>query len=185
MPVSTPPIGLLAARSVFGLGAGGLLELLRAPGGIIPSIPANSAVPQAAPIGMLDLGNATAQSVTLAAASASGAAASPQNAQASLQINPDGFVKRTEQGSTTNAYQWLLTGSSANYDIMAVLASGDTPSGTLNTWLNCASAQTWGHNLNTNGARNTTLTMSIRPAGGGATLATNTWTLHVEREPGA
>lgn len=61
MPVSTPPINLLAARAVFGLGPGGLLELLRAPGGVIPNTPQNSAVPQVAPIGMLSLANATSQ----------------------------------------------------------------------------------------------------------------------------
>lgn len=139
MPVSSPPINLLAARAVFGLGAGGLLELLRAPGGVIPNIPANSAVPQAAPIGMLSLANAQNQSITLAAASAISGAIAPTTAQASLQINPDGFVKRTEQGTTTNVFQWLLSGSAASFDIMAQLASGTTPSGTLNTWLNCAS----------------------------------------------
>ena len=72
-------------------------------------------------------------------------------------------------GGASSNFNWRLTGASADYDIMATLSSGDTPSGTLGSWLNLASTRTWGLTAGQEVSLTCVLAVSIRDA---ATLVT-------------
>lgn len=183
MPVAGPPVNLLAARAEFGLGAGGLLQLLKQPNGVVPATPANSGVPTSAPIGLLSLAGATAQQVQVVAGSISALTISPADASASVIFNNSGQQQQSVNGSTTNLGPWLLSGSAASFEIFATLNSGTLTSGTTGAWLNMGSTLTW-TTTRTNNAAGTTsgsLTFQIRPVAG-SVAATGNVTLSAQVE---
>lgn len=61
-------------------------------------------------------------------------------------ISFNGFTyKRTTSGAAYQSTAWINPQSGMDqYDVRATLASGDTPDGTLGTWLNLGSTRTWG-----------------------------------------
>lgn len=65
------------------------------------------------------------------------------NTTANYTIKSDGTVTKTEGASTTTLETWLVVGSAGDYEVRATLSSGDTPSGTLGTWLALSSNRSW------------------------------------------
>lgn len=66
--------------------------------------------------------------------------------------------------------EWMSGGTASDYDVMATLNSGGTPSGdSVNTWLNLGNSREWFVSTNS-GFLSSTMTIEIRPAGGGATI---------------
>jgi len=80
--------------------------------------------------------------------------------------------------SLTNKFQWLLSGNRADYDVLLTLASGNNPtSGPVGVWTNLGSNVIWTLIRTVNGTVTGTYDVSIRPAGGGATIDTAQFTL--------
>lgn len=182
MAVPGLPLSLLNARAEFGLGAGGLLQLLRSPGGIVPNVPANAGVPQAAPISLSQLVGATSTVVQLASETISAVAISPNDATAGIQLNASGAFQRNVNNVFTNPYNWLLTGSAADYEAVATLNSGTLTSGTIGSAVNLGTTRSWfvQRTANAAGVDSANITVIIRPAGGGSTLATATFQFNAE-----
>lgn len=180
---STPPIGLLEARAEFGLGGGGggLLDLLRSPGGVVPGSSRNLGVPTAPPIGLLQLlGTENVNYQMLAGGSYASVAVGTANA--SIQLNADGFAKRNENGTITNAFQWLLAGGAGSVDAYAELLSGTAPGGSaLNTWINCASSPAWTKVQSGIGINTCVLRIYLASAGTGVWTVNNTWELYADK----
>lgn len=63
-------------------------------------------------------------------------------ATASYTINSNGNVVGAP-GGTLEAWLTGTGANSANYEVMATQSSGNTVSGTLGSWLNCGSSNTW------------------------------------------
>lgn len=72
---------------------------------------------------------------------------------------------------------WLKGGG--NYEVEATLNSG-TVSGTFGSWLNLGSPQSWSLTESSIGTKLGSVTLQIRPAGGGTVLATATFSFHAE-----
>lgn len=97
----------------------------------------------------------------------------PSSATATLTISGKQVF-----GDDTQA--WLKGGGSpSNYEVEATLNSG-TVSGTFGSWLNLGSPQSWSLTESTIGTKLGSVTLQIRPAGGGAVLATATFSFHAE-----
>jgi hypothetical protein len=93
---------------------------------------------------------------------------------ATFQVDNDGTLK-DQLGATLR--QWLLGGTAADYDVMATLVSGDTPSGSpLGTWLNCGTDRSWSLTAVT-GGKTCELTVSIGHAGTSTALASGSITI--------
>jgi hypothetical protein len=66
------------------------------------------------------------------------------SATISFHLNGGVGASWNPQGSVSpGTFNWRLSGASADYDIMATLGSGTTPSGTLGAWLNLSTTRTW------------------------------------------
>ena len=60
---------------------------------------------------------------------------------------------------------WLAVGSTSAFQVMAHVASGNTPTGSaLDTWLACSSSRSWSLTANPGSSKSCTLTVSIRDA---------------------
>lgn len=176
------PLSLNTARATFGQGPGSL-NAMRRGAGIVPNIPGNNGVPTAAPIALSDLVGATTEApptVELLPASASHSALSPNSATARLQFNGT-QVQRITGVSTVNLYQWLLSGSASDYAARATVIGGTVPSGPLNTWEVLGGTVGWQLTQSSNGSSNCDLLIEIRPAGGGAVVASAAFTLSATR----
>lgn len=65
------------------------------------------------------------------------------SAEAGYVIDSDGGAY-SKIGTTFSLLEtWKGSGVNSDYKVRATLVSGDTPSGTLNTWLDCAVDNTW------------------------------------------
>lgn len=179
---ASPPLNLLQALAEFGIGSGNLLQLLRAPGGVVPNSPGNAGVPQSAPINLLQLLGAQNLSLQMVAGSASDSVA-VGTASCSIGPNADAFFKRTQHGVTDNAFQWLLAGSANQADVYFELLSGTAPTGAaINTWINCATNPVWSYVQSTIGSKTCTARIHLAPAGSGASFVTYaTWTMSVDK----
>lgn len=178
MAVGGPPVSLLSAGGEFGLGGGmSLLQLRRAPNGVVPDTAPNAGVPQNAPIGLLSLIGAQATippSVNINGGNMNGFAISPTDATAGYQLNSSGAEQEINNSGTSTFNTWLLSGAASSYEVMATLNSGTLTAGTTGTWLNLGSTRAWTvvRTSNTAGSNSANLTIQIRPAGGGAVLDT-------------
>lgn len=109
----------------------------------------------------------------------------PSDAVAGYRVNANGDIEALRNAGYTTREVWLLSGVAADYEFRAVLDSGDTPAGAaLNTWIDASTSPQW--SLTETGAGSSmtcVLTVSVRPAGGGATIDTCTVTLYAEVEP--
>jgi hypothetical protein len=107
-------------------------------------------------------------------------AISPTDSTAGYQLNSSGAEQELNQGVASTFNTWVLTGTAANYDVFATLNSGTLFSGTTGTWLNLATTRSWQVQRTNNaaGTNSASLTIQIRPAGGGATLDTANVTLN-------
>lgn len=73
-------------------------------------------------------------------------ATQPANATATLTFDNNG----TYYGDGLSAVTWLLRGVAADYQIRATVQSGETPSGTLNTWMTADADYSWALSETTN-----------------------------------
>lgn len=106
---------------------------------------------------------------------------SPSNASVAFSTDSDGGVYGTQVGVFGFQYTWRTgTGVSADYDVRATETSGTVSSGTVGSWLNLATDQTWTKTRNTVGSSAVTLTVEIRDAATLAVLDTATVTLTAE-----
>lgn len=124
-----------------------------------------------------------APSVQMMNASQNAMVATNNNITARLQFNPSGYVQGCAivgagSCSPTNKFQWLLSGSASSYEVYLTHVSGNVPtSGPYETWTNAGSTVAWSLIRTAEGTVTGTYQVSIRPAGGGATIATAQFTL--------
>lgn len=65
------------------------------------------------------------------------------NTVAAYVVNTSGVIEKIQGAITTSFETWLLSGAAADYEVRATLDSGDTPAGTLDTWLALSSTRSW------------------------------------------
>lgn len=103
---------------------------------------------------------------------------SPYSAQITFRLSNDGDVYTRASlsgvGSFVAQYTWRGAGASADYDARVTVNSGSLSGGTAGTWLNLASNRDWAVLRTTAGTSICNITVEIRPAGGGASLASAT-----------
>lgn len=121
MAVGGPPLSIQSLKTEFGVtGSRGLLDFRRN-AGIVPDSPANSGVPTAAPIDLLDFPGATAQSISIANENIQAATISPADASATYVLNSSGLVQQILNGSTSTLGTWLLGGTAGAYEVFATV----------------------------------------------------------------
>lgn len=67
----------------------------------------------------------------------------PSSASATVSILNDGTWSTTTVGGGTNTGTWLTAGAVADVDVYLSGTGDALDSGTLNTWLNCATTRSW------------------------------------------
>jgi hypothetical protein len=106
----------------------------------------------------------------------------PLNASASIEFQSDGDIITVGDLGSVDEGDWISPKASApgSYEIRATLVSGDTPSGTLGSWLALTSNRTWTNNKPgaAPGVRSCQLTIEIRL--GSTVLDTTTVDLYAE-----
>jgi len=119
--------------------------------------------------------------VQLSNVSVSSIGAGSQTATYTLESDGDVMSNSTIFGPVDEG-DWVTPKTSApgTYEARATLDSGDTPTGTLNTWQALTSNRAWSLTQATVGSQQAILTIQIRK-GSGAALASATVTLEVER----
>lgn len=108
--------------------------------------------------------------------------AAPGHAIAGIRFNSDGTV---DGHSLVSGYyqvdsgtDWRIpNGSGAGYHVRATLDSGDTPTGTLSSWLALSTSREWYFDILT-GSKNCNLTIAVSDDGGSTTLDSATYTLN-------
>ena len=137
-----------------------------------------------------------AMSYTVDTSSISGAVASvvdllPANASAtdfsgpvtaSLEIGSGGYVTATENGVPSTVHRWLFGGSASAYEVRFTQVGGVPISsgGPVNSWVNLGTSRFLGYSQGVPGSKWGDFTVEIRPAGGGATLASASWSIIAE-----
>lgn len=110
------------------------------------------------------------------------------NATARLQIGGSVVQSVRNAVGPTTLYTWMLSGATSDYEVRFTRLSGDTPSAgsaALDTWLPCSSVQLLQIIRTVAGTSGSGLFLvEIRPAGGGATLASCQWSLSATRDSG-
>lgn len=97
----------------------------------------------------------------------------PSSATATLTISG-------KQVFGDNTQTWLKGGGTpSNYEVVATLNSG-TVSGTFGSGLNLGSPQSWNLTESTIGTKFGSITLQIRPAGGGTVLTAATFSFQAE-----
>jgi hypothetical protein len=104
------------------------------------------------------------------------------NATAVYRLTSGGVISGT-QGTNTivSIGTWLGAGSAADYEVRATLASGDTPTGTLGSWLALSTTRSWTLVSTGPGVLEAILTIEIRDVATHTTLTTSTVTMQAER----
>lgn len=106
----------------------------------------------------------------------------PNNALASISFESDGDIVTVGDSGTVDEGDWINPKASApgSYEIRATLVSGDTPAGTLGSWLALSTTRTWTNNKlgAAPGVRECQLTIEIRL--GATVLDTTTVDLYAE-----
>ena len=124
--------------------------------------------------------------IYLANANQSQSTIAPNNAFARLEFTSSIVQGRVTSlsGTTNTKFTWNIGGSAASYEIRATYVSGTLPAGSATgTWHAGNSSPGWHLQQSTNGSTTGSILVEIRPAGGGATLASATFTLSVDRSP--
>lgn len=93
-------------------------------------------------------------------------------------ISLNGFTyKRDTSGAAAQAAAWINPQSGMDeYEVRATVATGDTPPGTIGSWLSLASTHTWGW-TNQTAERKCNLTIEIRRASDSVVVDSATITL--------
>lgn len=171
-------LSLSQVRAEFGApGTTALGAFLRG-GAWVPNTGANAGVPTALPISLRSLlgaSAASAASVQLTGQTVSAGATSPSTATASYSVANTGLVRgQVNADPATTIETWLLSGASSSYDVRATIISGSVSTGTIGAWENLATTRTWTRARTLTGFSSVSLSIELRPAGGGTTLATAT-----------
>jgi hypothetical protein len=128
-----------------------------------------------------DYYGASADRVDLTSCSATDFEVSPTTAVASLTMQSDGGV--SGQGQTVSVSDWWTaapdTGIGADYQVLATVSSGDTPSGSLGSYVSLSTARSWAL-TSSGGVKQCELDMSIRDATTLQVKGNATWTLYAE-----
>ena len=103
-----------------------------------------------------------------------------------FNLETDGWVWVRDGISTvdTQRYQWLIGGSTSDYEALATIVTGTFSTGTAGTWLDLATVAIWGRYSVTLGPKLTQVTfdLSIRAKANPAiTLVTSRITLTSDR----
>lgn len=106
-------------------------------------------------------------------------------AAAGVRISNDGVLRRILNASVDAPWagEWLLGGSAADYDVRWTTTSGSLSTGSNGVWENAGTTRTWTRTRGVAGSIKCTGTLEIRPAGGGATLASANISLEADYEP--
>lgn len=104
-------------------------------------------------------------------------------ASASFSLESDGDIITALSSGSTDQGDWLNPKSAAPgaYEARATLDSGDTPSGTLGSWVALSSTRTWGLSQVGIGAKSCVLTIEVGL--GGVALDTTSVSMSVEQTP--
>lgn len=106
-------------------------------------------------IGVVDISGGGGSNDTVAAGTA----------DSTTQFESDGdIVSITSSSGTVDVDDWIVPKAAAPgaYEIMAHLNSGDTPTGTLDTWQALTSNRAWNLQQTGSGSKTANLTISIR-----------------------
>lgn len=123
---------------------------------------------------MMAGGGQAALQVSITDKSAIKLVADPGTATATYSVHLDGTVKNHVP---TSLEIWLLQGVNSDYEVRATLASGDTPSGTLATWLLLSTTRSWSLTQSVAGTKTCNLTIEIRRVSDSVVLDTATATI--------
>lgn len=178
---STPDMLELYAEFAAPLGTP-LTSLVRG-GAYVPDSPANAGVPTAPPIGLLQFIGASASTVVITNRGITDSVISPTDADAGFRLASSGQAQELRGLGTTNVSgQWLLSGSAGSYEVFCTVNSGSLSSGSSGVWENLGTTREWHRTRLSNivGTDTCVITLQIRPAGGGAVLATAQITLNAE-----
>lgn len=107
----------------------------------------------------------------------------PSDAFAAYRIKAVGTATRVQGSSETSITgEWLVSGAAADYEVRATLFSGDTPTGTLGTWLSTSTDREWSLSAISNAGQIKTcqLTVEIRDVATLTVRDTATITLNAE-----
>ena len=119
--------------------------------------------------------------IALSNVSVSSIGAGSQTATYTLESDGDVMSDSSIFGPVDEG-DWITPKANApsDYEARATLDSGDTPTGTLGSWLALTSNRAWSLTQSTVGNKQAILTIEIRK-GSGATLASATITLEAEQ----
>lgn len=103
---------------------------------------------------------------------------------AGYRANASGVIQKRFNGLYTTHETWLLAGVESDFEFRATQVSGDTVLGdSLSTWVG-ATCEWYVQATLPLDVAEAVLTVEVRPAGGGATLATCEVSLYAERDEG-
>lgn len=148
-------------------------------GARVPNTPTNASVPTSGTISYNDFHGASALPPVALSNTTVSSVTTTGTATATYSLLNSGIVQGNRAPTGTYTIEtWLNSGAASSYDVMATLSSGDTPTGSaLSTWMNLGTTRSWtltDVQSGAIGAKSCTLSIQIRPAGGGSTLATAT-----------
>jgi hypothetical protein len=201
--MALPTSGTLTLQQIyaeFGAPAGTRLTQLVRGGAYVPNNATNAGVPTAPPITLRDfLGASNVPPVVINNHTITGYQTDEVNdsppppviwtgASASYRLDPDGSAHGIwttgaiagDKNEISYAGEWAPGASGAEFDAFVTLVSGslDAASDAITgVWVNLGTAREWEHDHFGPGSSTAVITVSIRPAGGGATLDTATITL--------
>lgn len=103
----------------------------------------------------------------------------PSDAFAAYELQPDGDIQTYTGVSNADFGDWITPKSSASgaFACRATLQSGNTPSGTLNTWLTLDNFRSWSLTRTTAGTNSCQLLIEIRRESDGVVLGSATISL--------
>lgn len=99
-----------------------------------------------------------------------------------LDVKNDGTEVKTNHLGVIGTSDWMVPPTPAlasNYEVRTT-ATGDTPTGTLGTWLSLGTTRSWSLGLSSAGSKSCVLSVSIRDAATLNVLATASYDLSVE-----
>lgn len=153
-------------------------------GGLVPDFPQNSNIPTSGVIDMQDFyGSSSDIPVFVDPGSVVATSLGAPGASASIEYNENGETNASAIPSGSGSFDdWLIAGSSGDFEIRATVDSGVTPIGSpINVWLSLSSSRSWRVSVggNSGDVDISNLTVAIRAAGG-SVLSSGAITLSAE-----
>lgn len=104
-------------------------------------------------------------------------------ANASYELQTDGDISQSINGSASNIGEWVVPRSAAggNFEVFATLNSGTLSTGTTGSWLDLGSDRSWGVSQAIVGTKTAVIGLEIRRVGTTTVLDSCTVTLEAER----